>query len=364
MRVVFRVDSSYRIGSGHVMRCLNLAFQIKKRKHQVEFVSRTYDRCLNKLIAEYFPLHALPKLEKEPEYDTATWLNCDYREDIDQCQKLLGSEPIDLLIVDHYGIDKKWEGLAHMQLNLNKLMVIDDLVNRPHICDFLLDTAIYLTANPYLCNTKLVSNETRFFLGPQYALLHECFFMARAELGKSIIKTEIKRVHICFGGSDMHQQTSEVLNILLPLFDSMKKIQFDIVFGAQFENFKVVKQILELKPNFHLYQGIPITKMCELLKQTDLCIGAGGTSSYERCMLGIPSIVITLASNQVPNTLMLKNKNTITYLGQHDSWKPYELEDAFRNYFRNPKFLSAQSEACYELMKDNSYDSLLDQILN
>lgn len=356
MRVVFRTDSHYKIGTGHVMRCLNLANQIQKREHQIEFLSRSYPNNLNLLIEQSYQLHTLPLTENEITSDPRTWLTDN---DLLECQRLLNQssqQAIDLLIIDHYGIDEQWESQARIMLNVKKILVIDDLANRQHDCDFLLDQSAYLNTNPYQ-QKHMCPDSTIFFLGPQHALLHQCFLETRKVLQTKLIKTYgVRRIHVSFGGSD---PTNETMIILKYLLDHNTDLEIDIVLGSQNPNTLRIKT----EKNIHFYQGIPITQMCELLKKADLCIGGGGISSYERCVLAVPSIVITVAENQIQNALNLDKLGAITYLGHSGSWTLNNLSQHLDRFLTNPEYLRMQSQRCYDLMGDNSSNLLLEKIL-
>lgn len=155
MRVLIRCDASLAIGSGHVMRCRNLARALKQRGAEVLFVCREKPGDLIDLLAEEFSVMRLPSLsDHELSLDSlqgrdlyAAWLGCSQLEDVDDCLRLIDSaeiESIDWLVVDHYGLDQRWErliceGLRRSNRGESRLLVFDDLADRPHQADVLVD---------------------------------------------------------------------------------------------------------------------------------------------------------------------------------------------------------------------------------
>ena len=177
---IFRVDSSYKIGTGHVMRCLNLARVFINYGIKVIFICRNLKGNLINLIKKEFQVLILEDCQKE------TTRNNDKKfiNDISTNQVLDALNTISLieslniqnfcyLIIDHYFLDKKWEEVIQNKYKkdenkLFKILVIDDLFNREHSCDFILDQNIISQKNPYL---NLSNQNTNYLLGPYFALL-------------------------------------------------------------------------------------------------------------------------------------------------------------------------------------------------
>ena len=357
MRIVFRSDSSYQIGTGHIMRCLNLAKQMKTQGATCQFLSRSYPNNLNQLIKKLnFDLLALPVTDQHllcTSQDTNTWLGYSYQQDIDDCLQAIKNfnqtsknrsidyeeSIIDLLIIDHYGIDYQWEQQIKKFYPIKEIMVIDDIFNRNHYCDYLLDHSFY-SNNPY--QKLMINPDTKFFLGPQFAMVDLAFWNYRKTRNPI---TGLNRIQISFGGTDIGQQTIKVLKLLIKHFpDLIKRIEIDIILGIRSASVEEINKIASEHHNINLYQSVPIEKMAELLSQTDLVIGGGGVSSYERCCLGVPSIVITVADNQVPNTKILYSKGIIKYLGMYYRWKPEDLISAINNFCQNQELLKYQKK--------------------
>ena len=139
MFVVIRADASKHIGSGHIMRCLTLAKELRNLGAIVEFITRNHSENLNtQIIEQGFKLRLLPNHNKLVEQRTLSeyeqWLGVSQSVDAEETIKALSGKQPDLLIVDHYALDYNWE--KKLRKIIDKIMVIDDLANRRHDCDF------------------------------------------------------------------------------------------------------------------------------------------------------------------------------------------------------------------------------------
>lgn len=287
MKIIFRVDASLEIGTGHVMRCLTLAFELKKRSHQIEFICRAHEGNLCGFIeAKGFKTHILPPAEsKNDNYCFhAHWLNCHWQEDA--AQTLLIANNADWLIVDHYAIDEKWESMLHP--NVNKLMVIDDLADRNHICDVLLDQNYYTDAQSRY--KDLVEPQCQLLLSPKFALLREEFLFAKAGLKRNF--NMVHKILVFFGGVDANNDTGKAIAAIADF-----KGEVFVVAGAANINLKSLEEFCAKHLNFKLLKSV--SNMAELMANVDLSIGGGGSTSWERAVLGLPALAWPIAENQV-----------------------------------------------------------------
>ncbi len=147
MRVVFRADASLNIGSGHVMRCLTLANALRESGASCFFVCREHPGNLLELIREQgfeaigLPLpktfESLHGKHSSSRLTYAGWLGDSWQRDAEQTLAALNGELADWLVVDHYALDSAWE--ESLRPACRRLLVIDDLADRDHRCDLLLD---------------------------------------------------------------------------------------------------------------------------------------------------------------------------------------------------------------------------------
>jgi UDP-2,4-diacetamido-2,4,6-trideoxy-beta-L-altropyranose hydrolase len=328
MKAAFRVDASLEIGSGHVMRCLTLAEALRGVGAQCLFISRALPGHLLELIRQRgFAVTALPAERLQPSANTevvserskewahASWLGCDWRTDAEETIKAVAQylpAGIDWLVVDHYQLDANWERL--LRPHTSKILVIDDLANRPHDCDLLLDQNYYRDLEKRYHG--LVPSECVMLLGPDYVLLRPEFYLARQSL--KVRDGSIRHILIFFGGSDPTNQTQKAIMALQLLGRS--DITVDVVIGSANSEQHAIKKMCKQLPNtvFHCQ----VSNMAELISKADLGIGAGGSAMWERCFLGLPTITVVFAANQERTTEDLAEIGAIDYLGWIDHLAP------------------------------------------
>ena len=213
-QVVIRADASVQVGSGHVMRCLTLADALRKRGAEVHFICRELPGHLGGVLTDKgYPVHWLPAPVADgvaiPAHTAhSAWLGVPWAVDADQTRdRLMGLPEIDWMIVDHYALDQTWE--SRMRPLVKRIMVIDDLADRPHDCDILLDQNLVAgMENRY--HGKIPEN-CSCLLGPQYALLRSEFSMLRSTSLARRKPPELKRLLIFMGGSDPTNEISKVI---------------------------------------------------------------------------------------------------------------------------------------------------------
>jgi len=300
--VAIRVDASSIIGTGHVMRCLTLAIKLRDRGVDVYFICRDLKGHMGNIVKEHgFPLHLLSSDSKdiiEPPYSSSTrlpeytsWLSVSIYRDTQQTQHVLKEFKPDWLIVDHYALDKLW------QLPLNQyfgqLFVIDDLANRAHNATILLDQTLDISMEAY---NNLVPKSSNLLLGISFVLLREEFEQYREYSLRRRLNSHSKNLLIMMGGADNDNYTGKVLDTLKD-YKSITDFNITLVLGASAVHCdKVTALIKEL--HFPVKLLTNINNIAQLLAETDIAIGAAGSSTWERCCLGVPTLQMILADNQ------------------------------------------------------------------
>jgi UDP-2,4-diacetamido-2,4,6-trideoxy-beta-L-altropyranose hydrolase len=242
--------------------------------------------------------------------DYAAWLGATQDEDAAETSAALAGEELEWIVSDHYALDARWDtrlrGCAH------HLMVIDDLANRTHVCDLLLDQNFYPSANERYAG--LVPASCRLMTGPRYALLRPEYAQHRRTHPPT--RDSLRRVFIFFGGSDPHNMTGAALEALSR--PSLRHLEVDVVVGVNNPH----RRQLELQASDRANTTIsgPVAHLAELLSRADLAIGAAGTTTWERMCLGVPSLVVSIAENQRSGAEALAREGMILYLGnRHDA---------------------------------------------
>jgi len=337
LKILIRTDSSVQIGTGHVMRCLTLADELRGRGAEVIFVCREFDGNLCGYIEEKgYIVYRLP-VSKEQKHNIegklkhSAWLGADWQTDARQVEEIIKDLdiPPDWLVVDHYALDERWEG--YLRPYCKKIMVIDDLADRPHDCDLLLDQNFY--ENLESRYDDLAPPQCKKLLGPKYALLRPEFREARKNLRKR--DGHVKRIMIFFGGSDPTNETAKALEVVRML--NRPDIAVDVVVGAFNPHRQGIEQIVSDLPDCICHFNVE--GMAALMAKADLAIGAGGITVWERCALALPSMVITVAENQERTVSDMAESGYLLFLGRSEEVSVDSLYHALEIAIQSPWLL-------------------------
>lgn len=288
-RVTIRVDASPRMGGGHVMRCLTLADMLAVRGATTTFVTASMlPTFADRIIGSGHRLrHIAPSA---PATNDADWDSRTLPPDAqsrDAQATHLAAGPADLLVVDHYRLDAEWEQAARP----GRLLVIDDLANRRHDCDILLDQTFGVSPHRY---AALVDADCMLLAGAAFALLRPEFGAARpAALCRRRGVERINRLLISLGSTDVDGITGKVVSALL---SAGLDCAIDVVVPASAASLPMLRTYAATNPRLSLH--VDSSAMADLMTGADLAIGAAGTTSWERCCLGLPTITLVLADNQ------------------------------------------------------------------
>ena len=322
MLIVFRADASLKIGTGHVVRCLTLADALKARGATCHFICRTHaGHLIDRIRQKGIIVHPLPANQSAlgmAASDTveqpapAAWLGATQEHDAYETAKSLGTLRPDWLIVDHYAIDDQWE--QALRPYCGRIMVIDDLADRPHDCDLLLDQNLGRMDKDY---ATLVPTHCARLTGPRYSLLRPEFTRLREYSLSRRKQPQLKSLLITMGGVDEPNATSRVLQALegseLP-----SDVTIIVVMGAQAPWLQSVQQLAVTMP-WRTEVRVNVSDMAQLMATADLAIGAAGTTSWERCCLGLPTLLVVLAENQWAGALALQRAGAVRLLGEPHS---------------------------------------------
>ena len=363
-RVIFRTDASIQIGSGHVMRCLTLAEALREVGAESRFICRELEGNLLELIHDRgFATCRLPVQSDDSSIGAKSSgdninnnprVSIDWATDAAQSKASAGETAVDWLIVDHYALDARWE--KEMRSVCRQLMVIDDLADRAHDCDLLLD-------QNYYCNQKqryqgLLPDHCVTILGPGYVLLRQEFHAARQQLRQR--DGTIKRILVFFGGSDPTNQTQIALKALEQLQSS--EISVDVVVGPTNPNRESIRSMCDQLACATYHSNV--SNMAELIANADLGIGAGGSAMWERCYLGLPTITVVFAGNQLRTTEDVAGLGAIDYLGWSGSLVPEDYARAILDAIVNPQRVKQISDAALRVVTEGSTSAVVDEMRN
>ncbi len=302
---IFRADASPAIGAGHVMRCLTLADALAERGWQCSFAGSSGTSATVAALRDSD--HEIQEMEKA-----------------DDSRVLRDAWPdgCDLLVVDHYGLDAAFESPCRGWAK--RILIIDDLADRPHDCDVLVDQTAGRSGDDY---RQLVPSSCRILTGSAYALLRPQFAAAR-EAALTSQKTErpLQRVLISCGATDPHNITATVLDGLELAAPGLK---VDVALGAAAPHLLALRQRVDqlaLSVDIHIDRE----DIAGLMLQADLAIGAAGTSAWERCCMALPTLMVVSADNQLTVARNLLESGAAMLIGNHDVLTPDAVAGAFR----------------------------------
>lgn len=297
LKVCFRVDSSIEIGSGHTMRCVTLALELKKQYNaDCYFITRPLNGHLNELIIKHnFNIFLLP-LSLESDYGChanapkhSHWLQANWSLDAELTRSYLSAINADILVVDHYALDYKWEELASG--NDIKILIIDDLADRPHIAHQLLDYTLNRRDQDYF---QLVNSECELLTGLKYVLLREEFKLSRQK--PSFDQRDKIKIFINMGGVDKHNYTQRVMEALF-ISGYPHNHEYVVVTGKNYAFYNELSNFLERLP-IHCEIFRNANNMSTLMRGSNLAISAMGSTTWELISQGIPCLLLATAENQ------------------------------------------------------------------
>lgn len=357
MNIAFRVDASVRMGLGHLMRCRTLAAALRERGAKVHFICREHPgNRIAQLMAERYqvtPLPAPPVVHTGDE-DYAAWLGVTQAQDANETIAALTKEPTryDWLIVDHYRLDADWE--RALRATVGRLLIIDDLANRRHDCDLLVDQNY--AKNPSMRYHGLVSGQGQLRLGPRYALLRPEF--AQIRQARAPRDGHVQRLFLFFGGTDLHNITSRALKALS--HPALESLTVDLLIGPNNPHCDALVAQAAKRPNTTLH--LPRPDLAELMAQADLAVAAGGTSIWERCCLGLPSVVISIAENQRTACEALGEDNLIVYAGHKDRFSVKNLQYTLQTLINDPEHLRKLSHSGRNIVDGRGTDRVIEAL--
>jgi UDP-2,4-diacetamido-2,4,6-trideoxy-beta-L-altropyranose hydrolase len=310
------------------MRCLTLANALRKGGATCVFVCREHvGNLLDMIRQQGFEAIGLPLPEgidsrsRNPSTSRlahADWLGDSWQRDAEQTLAALNGELADWLVVDHYALDCAWE--EALRPACGRLLAIDDLADRDHRCDLLLDqNLVAQMAERY---RERVPSSCRQLLGPRFALLQPQYAALHARVPPR--EGAVRCALVYFGGADNANLTGKSISAFLSLGRS--DIQLDVVVNPEGIHTPSIREQVRGQGHIHLHSRLP--SLSNLMMRADIAIGAGGATSWERCCLGLPSLIVTLADNQVPIAAELQERGLARWLGHAAEVGEDQLRDA------------------------------------
>lgn len=352
MKVVFRVDASIQIGTGHLMRCVTLADALTAQGATCEFICREHPGNLIAYVqSKGYNVHSLSMCsDTNTDLSHSKWLGATQAQDAEVCAPLLSELQPDWFVVDHYALDKRWE--AELTPYYRNLMVIDDLADRQHACDVLLDQNLGRTTNHY---AHLVPTNCQMLLGSNYVILRPEFALQRAASLNRRKNTQLGCILLCMGGVDKDNFTGRIIHTLdestLP-----RSIKLDIIVGSQCPHINQIKELVA-SSRFESSVTVGAQDMAKRMCNSDLAIGAAGGTTWERFCMGLPSLLLSTAANQDTFLNVIKDSGAAKIVDLMD------VSEAIDDLNRNATQLYEMSKRAALLIDGSGANRLVEKLL-
>lgn len=362
MKVVFRVDASVDIGIGHVMRCLTLADALVQKGADCEFICREHTgNAINHIRQKGYQVYSLlsmrvPAVIPDRVLAHAHWLGATQQQDMDECEVILRDSMPDWLVFDHYAIDERWQ--KPMRRYCQKILVIDDLADRVHDCDLLLDQNLGHGPDDYRDN---IPRHAQVLTGARYALLRPEFAQLRETSLRRRLNPRLRQILVSMGGIDKVNATGQMLEALKECVLPDDCI-ISVVMGESAPWLELVVRQAEKMP-VPTSVLVDVSDMAQHMVNSDLAIGAAGSTSWERCCLGLPTVMVVIADNQKQVARHLQQENAVFGLSLNGNLD-IQLRQVFQALDKDPTILSKMSASAAQVTDGGGSGRVVSQMLN
>jgi UDP-2,4-diacetamido-2,4,6-trideoxy-beta-L-altropyranose hydrolase len=323
MLIFFRVDANNKLGSGHLMRCLTLADELIKFNATVYFIcKKNTDNFTAFIESKGISVYELD--------ESANFEEIDAQQTIDIVSTF--EKKPNWLIIDHYSLSIKFESL--LRPSVSKIMVLDDLANRKHDCDLLLDQNIF-SVNRY---EQFTPQRCEKLIGPQYTLLRNEFLTKRAKITRNFV--DCKNILINFGGGDDRGLIEKSIKAIFSM--NLPSVVCTVILGQANPNRLSLNRFLSKYPNVIVYEYV--NNIADFMVEADLAIGSGGSSIWERCCLGLPSIVTAVSDIEAQLAPLCEQQKFLTYIGRCENVTVEIIITNIKCFFDEPAKLLTMSK--------------------
>ena len=358
--VVFRADASFDIGTGHVMRCLTLADLLRLHGFECHFICRELlGNLCDAIELRGFTCHRL-QLPATPYSDESTshsaWLSVSQKQDAAETRAVIDQVRPTWIVVDHYALDRHWEQLAKPVDA--RLLVIDDLADRAHICEILLDQNMGRDVIDY---SQLAPENCATLVGPKYALLRPEFAQHRNASLARRGNGAFRHILVSMGGVDRDNVMRRILESMSRI-DLPEGVYITVVLG---NNAPWTDDISHYSTQMPVPVSVltGVNNMAQLMSDADVAVGAAGSTSWERCCLGLPTLIAVLADNQKSAADEMARRGVAILLqNARDGDLTAEMADAFGR-MQNDKIRQKISQSSASLVDGNGAGRVVKQML-
>lgn len=322
MQAVFRVDASDKIGGGHIMRCLSLAAGLTDAGWDCGFACNKQALSLAQGLRRHDNL-IVPVADPSTAAMMEKW-----------------KKPWDIAVVDHYDLGEDFE--KSLRKRARRILAIDDMNTRLHHCDILIDQTLDRTPEDY---KGLVPRDSILLLGPSYALLRPEFAEARIGRTKRKTNSRLTKIVIGFGLSDPDNLS---LLALEAIRETGLDLSVDVIVGTESPHMEALRACASnMKQTVNIY--LDPVNIAEILSNADLAIGAAGVSAWERCCVGLPTLMGILVDNQHDIGVAIERRGAAKLLGYPQPFDRSHVANGIVELSVAPWKLDEMSKAALEI---------------
>jgi UDP-2,4-diacetamido-2,4,6-trideoxy-beta-L-altropyranose hydrolase len=352
--ILFRADGSPNIGMGHIIRCLSLANEFRKQGCKVKFISR-YSEGIEKIKECKFDVIELNLEDVKSSYCQSLEKNDGNKDHLSMEGVIISNiadiEKPDLLIVDSYNVT--YDYLNNLKQKIRRLAYIDDI----NAFDYPVDVLINGNITGAFLNYNRHNDEELMLLGIEYNLIGEEF----KNLNKRALRSKVKNIMITTGGADKYNFTAKLLEMLIEN-EINKNMTLKVIIGPSFTNKDELYELAMSQSNIILYENVK--RMSEIMQDSDIAISSGGSTLYELCACGTPTLSFILADNQYDLVKKLDELGYVINLGWYNEIHQQDLIHQLNTLCNNYEQRSAISNHMQLLVDGNGTRRIVEQILN
>lgn len=288
--IYIRVDGNEIIATGHVMRCLSVAEQLRDIGFEVIFI-----------VADNRPGELIQSRNFRMQVLGTVWNNLN--QEIEQFCAYIKQHNVKVLLLDSYYVTKEY---LQKLSQYTKIVYIDDLFQFDYAVHTLINYSAFVEGERYSELYKQDSTMPDMLLGSAYIPLRKEFAYQPYEM-----REPVKRVLMTTGGTDQLSVAGNILNKIIENSDLMQ-LEYHVIIGCFNQNKEYLYALGQQYSNIQIHENV--RNMSDWMRDCDIAISAGGTTLYELCACGIPTICLEVADNQ-DGAVKWEQNNYMQYAG-------------------------------------------------
>ncbi|KXG76351.1 UDP-2,4-diacetamido-2,4,6-trideoxy-beta-L-altropyranose hydrolase [Thermotalea metallivorans] len=348
IHVGIRADGGAAIGMGHIMRCLSLAKELKRKGYKVYFFSSMKEGII-KIKDEGFDVIVIPQIQSEFIKNSGSIGGVDLEKETDKIIQLIREYHIDLLFIDKYDVTNGY--FLKIKPYVKILAYIDDLSQFVYPVDVLINgniTGEYMDYQKY-------SQDQMMLLGPKYNLIRDEF----RDLPLGEIREEAKEILVTTGGSDPYRMSVKIIHMILE-DEELRNCIINVIVGNGFINKEELRNIAENNKNIILHENVK--KISQIMLKSDIAISAGGSTLYELCACGIPTIAFIMADNQELMVRKMAELGYIKEIGWYHAVEKADVVNAVKKLVQNYNMRKSYSQKGRNLVDARGAEKIVEAI--